>query len=158
MKNYFISSVIKITRSKRNRVASFTIRYKGGKTDIHTSKTDISIQALLANLEKSYQKLIYSHNYTYDFPLRKDEIIPERIKPETFTCDVTCCSKVAKFHNGDIHSCPTHFYEAERTSPVIKTVQLPKRNELCNCGSGKKYKRCCISKVERVSGRLHYNQ
>jgi len=35
--------------------------------------------------------------------------------------------------------------EAPKQAPVRKKV-LPGRNQLCNCGSGKKYKNCCLKK------------
>ncbi len=32
------------------------------------------------------------------------------------------------------------------------------RNELCPCGSGKKYKKCCLDKLEQVSLANDYSQ
>lgn len=29
---------------------------------------------------------------------------------------------------------------------IIVNVRQPKRNDLCTCGSGKKYKKCCLKK------------
>jgi len=37
------------------------------------------------------------------------------------------------------------FYPSSK--PLLKT-DVPKRNDPCPCGSGKKYKRCCVSKGE----------
>lgn len=34
-------------------------------------------------------------------------------------------------------------------SPVNKSVQLPKRNDKCICGSGRKAKRCCLLAYEK---------
>ena len=31
-------------------------------------------------------------------------------------------------------------------TPVVETVRTVGRNELCPCGSGKKYKNCCLGK------------
>lgn len=33
---------------------------------------------------------------------------------------------------------------AEETHPPRKVKKTQKRNDLCNCGSGKKFKRCCL--------------
>ena len=35
------------------------------------------------------------------------------------------------------------FFSAE---PELPAAPLPKRNEVCRCGSGRKYKKCCLSK------------
>lgn len=31
-----------------------------------------------------------------------------------------------------------------KKSPPVKVEKVPTRNEKCSCGSGKKYKKCCI--------------
>jgi Predicted metal-binding protein related to the C-terminal domain of SecA len=41
-----------------------------------------------------------------------------------------------------------HFHK-NYTMP-IKVEKLPGRNELCPCGSGKKYKFCCLKNVNNV--------
>ena len=33
--------------------------------------------------------------------------------------------------------------------PDLPPAPLPKRNEPCRCGSGRKYKQCCLSKDKR---------
>jgi preprotein translocase subunit SecA len=35
------------------------------------------------------------------------------------------------------------------SEPVDPTAKLPGRNEWCPCGSGKKYKKCCMSTSKR---------
>lgn len=32
--------------------------------------------------------------------------------------------------------------------PPIKVEKVQGRNELCNCGSGKKFKKCCLLKIK----------
>lgn len=34
----------------------------------------------------------------------------------------------------------------QRRYPIVKDKNVPERNSPCNCGSGKKYKKCCIIK------------
>lgn len=47
----------------------------------------------------------------------------------------------------NLYDAPTksQFKDAERTKPVQSKSQL-NRNDLCLCGSGKKYKNCCLNK------------
>lgn len=40
-----------------------------------------------------------------------------------------------------------------RRKPVIK-VETPNRNDLCPCGSGKKYKKCCIDIDQSIINKL----
>ena len=45
--------------------------------------------------------------------------------------------------------------EARRStlySMTIQTISRPGRNEPCHCGSGRKYKHCCLSKDESEAG------
>jgi hypothetical protein len=37
---------------------------------------------------------------------------------------------------------------------VWKAVKLPGRNEPCVCGSGKKFKKCCLPKIAPKGGEL----
>ena len=37
-----------------------------------------------------------------------------------------------------------NFLDSRTRKPIIKKYQNIGRNELCPCGSGKKFKRCCI--------------
>lgn len=48
-----------------------------------------------------------------------------------------------------VHSrfyCIPHYKDLVVTKPIINTMQIPKRNEPCHCGSKLKYKHCCIHK------------
>ena len=34
---------------------------------------------------------------------------------------------------------------------IAKSIERPGRNEPCHCGSGKKYKQCCLDKDEKAA-------
>lgn len=38
---------------------------------------------------------------------------------------------------------------AEKPKPIVKT-KSPSRNDLCPCGSGKKYKNCCMNVMNSI--------
>jgi uncharacterized protein YecA (UPF0149 family) len=38
-------------------------------------------------------------------------------------------------------------YQQKHASMHTKKIVHPDRNELCSCGSGKKYKKCCMKKT-----------
>jgi hypothetical protein len=43
---------------------------------------------------------------------------------------------------------------AKPSKPVRRVLRVPGRNELCPCGSGLKYKKCCLGRVEEA-GSIH---
>jgi len=45
----------------------------------------------------------------------------------------------------------------ERISSYVKGPKIG-RNQPCSCGSGKKYKLCCLGKEEETSGRMNFNR
>jgi len=59
-------------------------------------------------------------------------------------------NKVKGYYYTDSNGLRLH-YEKTRTTAdgkgvPIKADKKPKRNDKCTCGSGKKYKKCCLSK------------
>lgn len=44
----------------------------------------------------------------------------------------------------------TDFLTLRSRKPVVKLYQGTNRNAPCPCGSGKKYKKCCINKLAEV--------
>jgi hypothetical protein len=158
MGNFKINSKITITRLGRERKANFFVSFQNTINKVPAAKTAGTIQDLLASLEKIYETTLYADDYSYNFKLRKDEYIPrEALRADLIRCSVEDCKKVAIFHLDDGNFCKMHFFESEKTLPVIRAIDKQQRNEKCNCGSNLKYKNCCIKNVEVHSGRLHYN-
>jgi len=46
------------------------------------------------------------------------------------------------------HIPKTDFLTSRSRKPVVRMYQGTNRNAPCPCGSGKKYKRCCIDKIQ----------
>lgn len=44
--------------------------------------------------------------------------------------------------------CDVHFHKLVVTQPIVSHEKEPGRNDRCYCGSGKKYKQCCMAKNE----------
>ncbi len=59
----------------------------------------------------------------------------------------TVCEKIAKFKIGYRFYCKQHYKHFMLTKP-IRRMALPERNSTCECGSGKKYKNCCLAKLD----------
>lgn len=74
------------------------------------------------------------------------------------TADVcTVCGKLAKGEIKGAFYCREHFNALVITKPIIKTGAIQFRNEQCACGSGKKYKNCCSSKLNDHKPRHYFN-
>lgn len=58
------------------------------------------------------------------------------------------CHESAKFKIGYRFYCKKHYKHLMLTKPIRRTLIDEKRNAVCSCGSGKKYKHCCIAKSE----------
>lgn len=52
--------------------------------------------------------------------------------------------------------CTTDFKTLTVTKPIVSTGTIPRRNEPCHCGSGKKYKHCCMP-ADRHEARHYFN-
>lgn len=52
--------------------------------------------------------------------------------------------------------CNKHFKELTCTQPITGTGNIPGRNQPCHCGSGKKYKQCCLAN-DRHQPRHYFN-
>ncbi len=60
----------------------------------------------------------------------------------------TICHEKAKFRIGYRFYCKKHYKHLMLTRPIRRTIQQPGRNEPCTCVSGKKFKNCCLEKLD----------
>lgn len=60
----------------------------------------------------------------------------------------TVCEASAKFKIGFRFYCKKHWKHLMLTKPIRRAMVDENRNSACSCGSGKKYKHCCITKSE----------
>lgn len=156
MPKFKIVSSIEIKRSGRNRTSRFLVRSSLLNKDVLVTKTANSIQALLDLISKSFDIYLFADDYTFNFPLRQDEFIPNKQKrPLLGTCIE--CDNEASFQIETKPYCANHYYAEMKTLPVQRLVEKQHRNAMCECGSNRKFKHCCISKIEHHSGRLHFN-
>jgi hypothetical protein len=58
------------------------------------------------------------------------------------------CEESAKFKIGFRFYCKQHYKHLMLTKPIRRISIQPGRNQSCSCGSGLKYKNCCIAKTE----------
>ena len=58
------------------------------------------------------------------------------------------CQQKANFKIGFRFYCKKHYRHLMLTKPVRRTLFQPGRNEPCSCGSGLKYKSCCMTKLD----------
>ena len=58
------------------------------------------------------------------------------------------CNKKANFKIGYRFYCKQHYKHLMLTKPIRRAIIQPERNEPCSCGSGQKFKYCCISKSD----------
>lgn len=157
MKNYKITSLIQVSRKEKQRLAVFTVTKQGVPKEFLISVTGDSLQHVLAIISKKYNTILYADDYKVNYPLRKDEFIPNpKNRPEVKPCSVPDCKNDSNFEKDEKPLCASHFYASERTMPVRRTQNKLHRNAPCPCGSNRKYKNCCSLKIEHKSGRLYY--
>lgn len=60
----------------------------------------------------------------------------------------TICKERAKFKIGYRFYCKKHYKHLMLTRPIRRNIIQPERNTTCPCGSGKKFKNCCIHTLE----------
>ncbi len=107
-----------------------------------------NLKGVICSIKYDYTNLLTGeHICTRDYSstIETDEFIFAKV-------DKNCVYQISK-NTGDfiVHGVIPVKEEPKKIEPVIvkKTEPLPKkqnRNEICNCGSGKKYKFCCINK------------
>jgi hypothetical protein len=68
----------------------------------------------------------------------------------------TVCKSKANFKIDKRFFCKAHYKHLMITRPIRRGIILPTRNDLCECGSGKKFKNCCASKYEHTP-RQYFN-
>lgn len=59
------------------------------------------------------------------------------------TCMVRGCKKTAIDGTIDLALCEDHLHLAYKTRTYVRKFRKIGRNELCFCGSTKKFKKCC---------------
>ena len=62
----------------------------------------------------------------------------------------TICDSKANFKIGYRFYCEQHYRHLMLTKPIRRNIIQPNRNEPCSCGSGQKFKNCCISKSDHT--------
>jgi len=60
----------------------------------------------------------------------------------------TICQQKANFKIGYRFYCKKHYKHLMLTKPIRRTIINPERNAPCSCGSGQKFKNCCLSKSD----------
>ncbi len=60
----------------------------------------------------------------------------------------TICNKKANFKIGHRFYCKQHYKHLMLTKPIRRAIINPERNAPCPCGSGHKFKNCCLSKSD----------
>jgi hypothetical protein len=60
------------------------------------------------------------------------------------------CKEPAKFKIDKRFYCKKHYKHLMLTRPIRRGIILPNRNDTCTCGSGKKYKNCCLKNYEHT--------
>jgi hypothetical protein len=73
----------------------------------------------------------------------------------THTC-AKCKKSNSKNRIGKLWYCNADYSDLVITKPIKSIGNIPGRNETCPCGSGKKYKHCCMEK-DRHSPRHYFN-
>lgn len=58
------------------------------------------------------------------------------------------CDQKANFKIGYRFYCKKHYKHLMLTKPIRRQIIQPERNAPCSCGSGQKFKNCCISKSD----------
>ena len=67
------------------------------------------------------------------------------------------CQRTGKSRVGNKFYCKKHFNKLVVTHPIRRTSVKTHRNALCPCGSGKKFKQCCITKDAHTKPRHYFN-
>jgi len=67
------------------------------------------------------------------------------------------CGKKSAGSYKETAYCKKHFDEMVIIKPIVKTMAIQFRNEPCACGSGKKFKNCCSSKLTDHKPRHYFN-
>lgn len=62
----------------------------------------------------------------------------------------TVCKSKANFKIDKRFYCEEHYTHLMLTRPIRRGIILPNRNDACLCGSGKKFKNCCIKNYQHT--------
>ena len=74
-----------------------------------------------------------------------------------FSCAESYDDRQGSNRIGNRFYCKKHFNELVITKPIRRATQKTNRNAPCPCGSGKKYKQCCITKDTHTRARHYFN-
>ncbi len=74
-----------------------------------------------------------------------------------FSCAQNYNDKEGSNRIGNKFYCKEHFNKLVVTQPIRRTAPKTNRNAACPCGSGKKYKHCCMTKNAHTNPRHYFN-
>ena len=106
---------------------------------IHNLEVDILPKNLIScntSLEPETGNIFESNNRFYKITKSEKVLI----------CSI--CNIKANFKIGYRFYCKQHYKHLMLTKPIRRAIIQPERNESCSCGSGQKFKYCCISKTD----------
>lgn len=132
----------KVIALNENEIRVLTTRVTAEKNDwwiTHNLEVAILPKNLLScntSLEPESGNIFESNNRFY------------RITKSEKVLICTICNKKANFKIGYRFYCKKHYKHLMLTKPIRRAIINPERNAPCPCGSGRKYKSCCIGKLD----------
>ncbi len=109
----------------------------------HFLMTDGISANLLKRIEHKYPNFMKIINEIYSTEITFDELL-EKYKPQYLKEKIFSSTTV--LYESKTFSKTLGYIEEEENKPKIDVVNVG-RNELCPCGSGKKYKKCCLGTI-----------
>lgn len=131
----------KVIALNENEIRVLTTRVTAKKNNwwiTHNLEVDILPSTLLSintSIEPEVGNIIEGTNKRFYRILKSQKVL---------IC--TICEQKANFKIGYRFYCEKHYKHLMLTKPIRRNIIQPNRNELCSCGSGQKFKNCCISK------------
>jgi hypothetical protein len=132
----------KVIALNENEIRVLTTRVTAEKKDwwiTHNLEVDILPKNLLScntSLEPETGNIFESNNRFY------------RITKSEKILICTICQQKANFKIGYRFYCKKHYKHLMLTKPIRRAIINPERNAPCPCGSGQKFKNCCLSKSD----------
>jgi hypothetical protein len=132
----------KVIALNENEIPVLTTRVTAEKKDwwiTHNLEVAILPKNLLScntSLEPETGNIFESNNRFY------------RITKSEKVLICTICNKKANFKIGYRFYCKQHYMHLMLTKPIRREIIQPERNAACPCGSGHKFKNCCLSKSD----------
>ena len=133
----------KVIALNENEIRVLTTRVTAEKNDwwiTHNLEVAILPKNLLscnASLEPEVGNIIEGTNKRFYRILKSQKVL---------IC--TICQQKANFKIGYRFYCKKHYKHLMLTKPIRRAIINPERNSPCPCGSGHKFKNCCLSKSD----------